>query len=302
VLTGLGYRPSSSFNLSAFDLASEFCLPTRPVFETQPFRSSLSLSFRHYSPQLVITTKALEYIIQGRRDNIRRRPKHVYASNEMLPVQNPLLVAAFAPWFIDLRLHGSEVTGTWPNYKSFSSLPWANNSYDAIDFLKKDAPWRTLQIQDPPATTLIVETRIADRGADNVVRQTFSFPSGVRMGFLYDLTWAHCARIDTVFGVRWDGIPLPANEREKSPQDLGYPVAKWRSERFFPTLGGVEAVLLELYHGEQWFLLNYVSGKGIPDNASKEWEKFRSNGMSEGETGGEIGHIIREERIYEQVY
>jgi hypothetical protein len=216
----------------------------------------------------------------------------------MLPVQNPLLVVAFAPWFTDLRLHGSEHLGTWPNYQNFSSLPWTNNGYDGMDFLKKDAPWRTLQIQDPPATTLIVETRIADHGADNVVRRTLSFPSGVRMGLLYDLTWAHCAKVDASFGVRWDGIPLPADERAKSPQDLGYQVAKWRGEMFLPKLGGAGVVLLELYHGELWFLANYRSGEGMPNNRVKDWEKFRSEGMDEGETG----HIVEEERIHEQVY
>lgn len=216
----------------------------------------------------------------------------------MLPVQNAVLAASFAPWFTDLRLHGSEYNGSWPNYKSFLSLPWTNNSFDEMGFLEKDQPWRKLQIQDPPATTLVVETRVADRGADNVVRRTLSFPDGVLMGQLYDLTWAHCARVDTVFGVRWDGIPLAADEQLKSPQNLGYQVAKWRSERFLPPLGGVGAILLELYHGEQWFLINYVSGQGVPDNRVKDWEKFKSDGLE----GRETEEVLNEEKIHEQVY
>jgi hypothetical protein len=217
----------------------------------------------------------------------------------MVSIKNPILIANFGPWFTDIRLYATGNNGkTLPDCRSFSSLPWANNSSDTLDILKKGASWRTLQIQDPPATTLIVEKRVADRGADNVSRRILSFPNGVRMGLLYDLAWEHCARFDCYFGVRWDGIPLSDDEAAKSPRQLGYHVAKWRSETFLPTLGGEEVVLLELYFGEQWFLLNYKTGQGVPDNRVQEWEKFRSEGMGEGETGC----LVNTESIPDQVY
>jgi hypothetical protein len=92
--------------------------------------------------------------------------------------------------------------------------------------------------------------------------------------------------------------PFVDEEAAKSPQEFGYMGAKWRAEKFLPPLGGEEVVLLELYHREQWFLMNYKSGEGIPDNRVQDWDNFRSIGMDEQD----LGHVVSEESIYEQVY
>lgn len=214
----------------------------------------------------------------------------------MAVVQNPLLATVFTPWFTDLRLHGPTVpqNSSWPNYTSIIELPIINDP----DFLKKEAPWRALQIQEPPVTVLVVEKRTVDRGADNVERKTLSFPGGLRMGTLYDLTWSYCLTVDRLFGVRWDGIALSAEESGKGLDELGFNGMQWRSEKFLPPLGGQNQVLLELVHPEWWFLKNYKSGLGLPKNKVEEWEKYRSEGMDETELGEEVEKVYIQDQTY----
>jgi hypothetical protein len=216
----------------------------------------------------------------------------------MVPVQNSDLRTSFTPWFTDLRLHGTEYSGAWPNYKNFSALPWANTNNNIAKFLERDAPWRTMQIQEPPIITLIIEIRHNDRGADMVIRTTLSFPKGLRMATLYDLTWTHCAKVDTVFGVRWDGIPLPDGNEGIITPGSEYEIRKWRSQTFLPKLGGEQQIVLELYHGQTWFMQNYKSGMELPDNSVIGWERFMSEGMGEGDQG----EIMEKENIPEQVF
>lgn len=119
------------------------------------------------------------------------------------------------------------------------------------------------------------------------------------MGLLYDLTWEYCGHHGTSFGVRWDGIPLPAAEAEKELKDLPSNVAMWRDPLFSPELKGETALLLELRHGQQWFLMNYH--KANADSNVVGWEGMRSLGKGEGVKGLK-GGLVREEGIAEQYY
>jgi hypothetical protein len=118
------------------------------------------------------------------------------------------------------------------------------------------------------------------------------------MATLYNLTWAHCAKVDTVFGVRWDGIPPPDDDGEIKSPGSAYETRKWRSQTFLPKLGGEQQVILELYHGQTCFMQNYKSGMGLPDNTVIKWERFKSDGMEDGE----LGEIVKKENIAEQVF
>ena len=116
------------------------------------------------------------------------------------------------------------------------------------------------------------------------------------MGLLYDLTWAGSGTHEAIFGVRWDGIPLPVGEAEKTAKDIPGSI-EWRDDAFVPKPGGEAAVLLEMIRGEGWFLKNYHNKDAVEEVG--DWDMFKSEGMIEGEAEK---YLVGIESVYEQVY
>ncbi|KAJ7162768.1 hypothetical protein C8R43DRAFT_991319 [Mycena crocata] len=117
------------------------------------------------------------------------------------PVQNPLLVEAFAPFFTFCP--EDKHRWSWPgDASSIESLPWAK----APDTFKRaDASWRRMLVTQPPAQRLLVTDTSHGRGGNSTHSATLD-NGPLHMGTLYDLAAARIDRVASSFCVRWHRI------------------------------------------------------------------------------------------------
>ncbi|KKY21762.1 hypothetical protein UCDDS831_g04017 [Diplodia seriata] len=127
---------------------------------------------------------------------------------------NPLLAAAFPPWF---RLRYVKSRWDWPMARSFAEeLPWASDGEKARAFMRPEASWRRMLVTQPPLRDVqivvkcdhvrnlvnddyvrFVGGRRSRRGGkeaeeeeegDSSFSERLDDAPGVTMGFLYDIT------------------------------------------------------------------------------------------------------------------
>ncbi|KAJ6451224.1 hypothetical protein C8R47DRAFT_1170273 [Mycena vitilis] len=121
------------------------------------------------------------------------------ASTSAEPVQNPLLVEIFSPFFIrDLE---TQSRWSWPDAKTIIALPWASAP---AAFRRPDASWRRMLVQQPPLRHLPV-TEIRHGRMGDWKRRAKMVDVELRMGTLYDLVLPLIDRPASSFRIRWNG-------------------------------------------------------------------------------------------------
>ncbi|KAJ6538530.1 hypothetical protein DFH09DRAFT_1177151 [Mycena vulgaris] len=112
------------------------------------------------------------------------------------PVQNPLLVEMFPPFF------ALEVTSRWSwpgEASSIMSMPWSK-APDA--FKREEASWRRMLVMQPPAQKMTV-TETCHGQSGNSERRAVLDDLSLRMGILYDLAVPFIDRFASSFCIRW---------------------------------------------------------------------------------------------------
>ncbi|KAB2571530.1 hypothetical protein DBV05_g9801 [Lasiodiplodia theobromae] len=101
--------------------------------------------------------------------------------------QNPLLVAAFPPWF-SRNMSDLSYTTDQCHFSRFKDLPLAGARRDA--FLRPEASWRLMMVTQPPISVMsVVRITVHTRMTTyEEVEVRFPAPIGLTMGVLYDLT------------------------------------------------------------------------------------------------------------------
>ncbi|KAJ7125390.1 hypothetical protein C8R44DRAFT_782988 [Mycena epipterygia] len=114
------------------------------------------------------------------------------------PVQNPLLVEMFPPFFAPEP--EAQRRFWWPGQaSSIKRMPWSK-APDA--FRRKEASWRRMLVTQPPPQTMIVTVTCHGQGGDSVRRAELNDLS-LRMGVLYDLAVPYIDRVASSFRIRW---------------------------------------------------------------------------------------------------
>ncbi|KAF7341164.1 putative f-box domain protein [Mycena venus] len=124
------------------------------------------------------------------------------------PVQNPLLVELFPPFF------APEVEGHTHDSASIRSMPW---SKAPAAYRRKEASWRRMLVTQPPAKTMIIaETHCRLCGGSErraVLKDIF-----LTMGVLYDLVVSFICQSQIAssfaisFAIRWhNGLAFEAD-------------------------------------------------------------------------------------------
>ncbi|KAJ6517266.1 hypothetical protein C8R47DRAFT_1086825 [Mycena vitilis] len=120
------------------------------------------------------------------------------ASASAEPVQNPLLVEIFPPFFLpDLD---TQSRWSWPDVESIIALPWASAP---AAFRRRDASWRRMLVRQPPVRHLpVMEIRHGRTG--DFKRRAQMVDVELRMGTLYDLVLPFIDRATSSFRIRWN--------------------------------------------------------------------------------------------------
>ncbi|KAJ7747137.1 hypothetical protein DFH07DRAFT_831247 [Mycena maculata] len=112
------------------------------------------------------------------------------------PVQNPLLVELFPPFFAP----EGQNRWAWPGQASaIMSMPWSK-APDA--FRRADASWRRMLVTQPPTQTIVIREINHARMGD-FERQAVLRDLSLRMGALYDLSVPFIDRVASSFCIRW---------------------------------------------------------------------------------------------------
>ncbi|KAJ7270544.1 hypothetical protein C8J57DRAFT_1065852 [Mycena rebaudengoi] len=112
------------------------------------------------------------------------------------PVQNPLLVEMFPPFFAP---EGPD-RWSWPGEAdTIMSMPW---SKAPEAFKRREANWRRMLISQPPMRTMVI-TETSHGRRCNFKRQGGLQDLSLRMGVLHDLAIPFIDRIASSFCVRW---------------------------------------------------------------------------------------------------
>ncbi|KAJ6538513.1 hypothetical protein DFH09DRAFT_1398327 [Mycena vulgaris] len=112
------------------------------------------------------------------------------------PVQNPLLMEMFPPFFAP----EGDSRWSWPgNVSSIKSMPW---SKAPGAFKRKEASWRRMLVMQPPAQNMTVTEICHGRGGDFERRAVLDDLS-LRMGILYALAVPFIDRVASSFCIRW---------------------------------------------------------------------------------------------------
>ncbi len=135
-------------------------------------------------------------------------PKQYNASRK--PEINPLLQAAFRPWF-----HNRPIEYRYPSL-IFKYLDWSRTYTKIAAYARKEASWRRMLPVQPPCKILEVVklTHWEDEHFEN--RGEVRFEDGVRMGTLYDLVYQILTERDSFFWISWPMFP------DLDCQDLGW--------------------------------------------------------------------------------
>ncbi|KAJ7757999.1 hypothetical protein B0H16DRAFT_1536461, partial [Mycena metata] len=125
-------------------------------------------------------------------------------SSDSPPMQNPLLMELFPPFFAPEGPHGPWF---WPgDTESITKMPWAS-APEA--FRRPDASWRRMLVVQPSAPTLVVTETCHSQQGNFQRRATVDYndpPShGLRMGALYDLVVVLLNSTADLFCIRWPG-------------------------------------------------------------------------------------------------
>ncbi|KAJ7227784.1 hypothetical protein C8J57DRAFT_1388566 [Mycena rebaudengoi] len=112
------------------------------------------------------------------------------------PVQSPLLVEMFPPFF---AAEGPD-RWSWPgDADTIMSMQW---SKAPKAFKRKEASWRCMLVYQPPAQTMII-TEISHDRRCNFKRQGGLQDLSLRMGVLHDLAIPFIDRSASSFCIRW---------------------------------------------------------------------------------------------------
>lgn len=111
------------------------------------------------------------------------------------PVQNPLLVEIFPPFFAP----DSPDRWSWPDADAIMSMPW---SKAPAAFRRPEASWRRMLVTQPPAQTMLVSERCHTRRGSSERRAVLD-DLELRMGLLYDLAVPLVDRVVSSFCIRW---------------------------------------------------------------------------------------------------
>lgn len=115
---------------------------------------------------------------------------------------NPLLQAAFPPWF------RSTHQPACPGPKVVESMPWARGDpAHRAAFMRDDASWRRMLPCQPAKRVLEVAGKESSaRGIFETNGTVGPFEDGIRMGTLYDLGIEVVRRHVSTFWILWDGV------------------------------------------------------------------------------------------------
>lgn len=126
------------------------------------------------------------------------------------PEVNPLLQAAFPPWF-----HNRPIDYDYPALM-FTSLHWTGSHAKRSAFLNKEASWRRmLPVQPPPQQVEVVKLTCPD-DQQFESRGVLRFENGVRMGTLCDLGYHTVMELGSPFWISWPMFP------DMDCQDFGW--------------------------------------------------------------------------------
>ncbi|KAJ6585710.1 hypothetical protein B0H19DRAFT_1110560 [Mycena capillaripes] len=121
------------------------------------------------------------------------------ASSQSAPVKNPLLEEVFAPFFRRDSDLNPQNRFTWSDAKAIKAMPWSK-APDA--FRRREASWRRMLVQQPPAQTMLVtekcEGQLGDEERRAVLRDL-----ELRMGLLYNITLPFIDRVASSFRIHW---------------------------------------------------------------------------------------------------
>ncbi|KAJ7213354.1 hypothetical protein C8J57DRAFT_1602071 [Mycena rebaudengoi] len=110
------------------------------------------------------------------------------------PIQNPLLVDLFPPFFLaDQQVRKAS---------AIAAMPWANAP---AAFKRPEASWRRMLTSQPPAQTIVIVWTIQGRpmiGTEQR-RAVLNWNALLRMGCLYDVTVARICGGETGFRINW---------------------------------------------------------------------------------------------------
>jgi hypothetical protein len=110
------------------------------------------------------------------------------------PIQNPLLVEMFPPFFAPAGHN------RWScDASSIMTMPWSGTPGA---FKRKEASWRRMLVTQPPVQRIFIRETCHAMGGDSERRAVLEGLS-VRMGFLYDLAVPFIDRIASSFLIRW---------------------------------------------------------------------------------------------------
>jgi hypothetical protein len=143
------------------------------------------------------------------------------------PEVNPLLQAAFPPWF-----HNRPIDYDYLDL--FRSLDW-NRSYAKQDaYSRKEASWRRmLPVHPPPKSLEVVKLTEECDSLQFEQRGELRFKDGVRMGTLYNLGYQTVIEPVSMFWISWPMFPdldcqdhgwVCDNDDEDGDDEFGYDV------------------------------------------------------------------------------
>ncbi len=143
-------------------------------------------------------------------------------SSECVKAQfNPLLEAAFPPWFKNIKrtsakVGSKRVSRGW-QFKEL--LKWGSSAEACAAYSRKEASWRRMLPVQPPATIFeVVKIEHYQTGSFKEVGEV-TFRDGVRMGTLYDLAQKTVAKPISSFEMKWQMFPPLDGEPEDSGED-----------------------------------------------------------------------------------
>jgi hypothetical protein len=134
------------------------------------------------------------------------RPHHPLSALEI----NPLLQAAFRPWF-----HNRPLEYSYPALM-FTSLDWNRSYAKQAAFSRKEASWRRMLPVQPPAKILEVVKLSYHEDQQYGNKGEVRFEHGVRMGTLYDLGYQTLRQPISSFWISWQMFP------DMDCQDFGW--------------------------------------------------------------------------------
>ncbi|KAJ6517226.1 hypothetical protein C8R47DRAFT_250053 [Mycena vitilis] len=168
------------------------------------------------------------------------------------PVQNPLLVAKFPPFFVPEMWVSSR--SSWPDANSIKQLPWAAAP---AAFRRREASWRRMLVRQPPVQTMRI-SETCDGQLSDYGRCAQLCDLDLRMGTLYDLVLPFIDRAASSFLLCWrvtvraDDLTLHAIFTSRHYSDELAPVI---DEQFY-TAGSFDAksdeVTIDFGEWEEW--------------------------------------------------